>query len=111
VSPVLARITRHFLQLRSLSCEHCADGEALGIDAKPNFRQAQGETLPTLMVKGQNEVVSDPRGRRVAPENRTFWSDLPGVCAIENQGRKGSPSRFPTQLLVLLHHHPGGAKE
>lgn len=27
------------------------------------------------MVKGQNEVPSDPRGRRVAPQNRTFWAE------------------------------------
>ena len=66
VAPISAYLLT-FSNVRSLSSEHCADGEALGIDAKPNFRWAQGKTLPTLMVKGQNEMAPHPRGRRVAP--------------------------------------------
>lgn len=38
------------------------------------------------MVKGQNEIAPHPRGRRVAPQKRTFWSDLPGIWTIENRG-------------------------
>ena len=58
----------------------CAAGEALGIDTKPNFRRAQGETLATLWGKGQNEEASDPRGRRVAACRRGFWA-ISGLSA------------------------------
>ena len=54
----------------------CAAGEALGIGAKPNFRWAQGKTLPILGGVRQNEAPSDPRGRRVARVSRYFGQDL-----------------------------------
>jgi len=54
------------------------------------------------MVKGQNEVPSDPRGRRVAPQNRTFWSDWPGVWILENRVGNGVLDAFRLDYWFFL---------
>jgi hypothetical protein len=58
------------------------------------------------VVKGQNEVAPHPRGRRVAPQNRTFWPGIRFFWAGSPKQTGPSISAWPCLELELLLNFP-----